>query len=145
MANRGRTPAPAGRWRDSIGTGSYGPGPGGARGPAARHQEPPVRLPSTLVSNRKRKKQAQGQGLTEPELRMVELLEELVDGVRWLQVLGWSNQFTLQQKLKLSDAERDHILEAAARAVDADGRARRWQQDVSRLKGEISAGRCPTQ
>ena len=90
-----------------------------------------------MVSHRKRKKQAREQGLTEPELRMVELLEELVEGVRWLQGLGWSNQFTLQQKLKLPQAERDQILEAAARAVDADGRTNRWQEQVSQLKGEI--------
>lgn len=68
---------------------------------------------------------------------MVELLEGLVQEVKWLQVLGWSNQFLLQRKLELEDGERDRVLEAAARAVDADGRTQEWIEEVGRLKGAI--------
>lgn len=71
------------------------------------------------------------------ELELVELLEELLEAHRWLQILGFSNQFLLEQKLKVDRGERDRILEAATRAVDKDARLHQWQQRLARLKGEV--------
>ncbi len=90
-----------------------------------------------MTSLRKRKKAAAARGLNVPELELLELVEELLEAHRWLQVLGFANQFALAQKVKMTDAERDAILEAATRAVDKDARLERWRTRLARLKGEV--------
>lgn len=92
-----------------------------------------------MTSLRKRKKVAEARGLNVPELELLELVEELLEAHRWLQVLGYANQFVLAQKVKMTDAERDSILEAATRAVDKDARLERWRERLGRLKGEVLA------
>jgi hypothetical protein len=86
---------------------------------------------------RRQKKTAAKQGLSLPELQMVELLEEMLETLRWQQILNYANQFLVQQKLKVEPAERDRILEAATRAVDRDGKLHEWQERIAKLKGEV--------
>lgn len=75
-----------------------------------------------MTSQRKLKKPAGALGLTHTEFQLVELLEEVLDSMRWMQV---------------SQVERDQILEAASRAVDQDQKMHEWQERVGRLKTEI--------
>lgn len=89
-----------------------------------------------VTSQRKRKKQAASLGLSERELVLAELLEEVLDAVRWMQILGFTNQYLLHQKLKVSPQERDKILEAATRAVDKDAKLHEWRERLARVKGE---------
>ncbi len=90
-----------------------------------------------MTSSRKRKKVAAAQGLSERELALTELLEEVLDSVRWLQILGYSNQYLMNQKLKVTQAERDKVLEAAARAVDKDRKMHEWTDRLAQLKGDV--------
>ena len=94
-----------------------------------------------MVSHRKRKKEASQGGLTEPELEMLQMLEEILERFRWLQVLAHTQSFLLREKLKLDDAELDKVLKAATRAVDQDATWHRWQEGLARLKGDILEGR----
>lgn len=89
-----------------------------------------------VTSQRKRKKQASSLGLSERELVLAELLEEVLDAVRWMQILGFTNQYLLHQKLDVSPRERDKILEAATRAVDKDAKLHEWRERLARVKGE---------
>ena len=90
-----------------------------------------------MTSQRKRKKQAQARGLTTAELELVELLEEVLDSLRWMQILAFSNQYLMNEKLEVTQEERDKILEAATRAVDKDARLHEWKKRLGRLKGQV--------
>ena len=92
----------------------------------------------SVTSQRKRKKQATARGLTERELELVELMEEMLDTFRWLQILGYSNQYLVNRKLKIDPDERNSILEAATRAVEGDKKLHDWRQRLARLKGEVT-------
>lgn len=92
-----------------------------------------------MTSLRKRKKQASRQGLPVPALELLELVEELLDAHRWLQVLGYANQFVLNEKLQIAPEERDRVLEAATRAVDKDARLADWRQRAAQLRVELGA------
>ena len=94
-----------------------------------------------MVSHRKRKKEAARKGLNEPELEMLELFEEVLERFRWLQILAHSQSFLLREKLKVSDAELDRVLEAATRTVDQDASFERYQDGLARLKAQIVEGR----
>ena len=94
-----------------------------------------------MVSHRKRKKEAARKGLNEPELDMLELFEEILERFRWLQILAHSQSFLLREKLKISDAELDRVLEAATRTVDQDASFERYQDGLARLKAQIVEGR----
>ncbi len=94
-----------------------------------------------MASSRKHKKEAKKLGLNEPELRMAQLLEEVLERFRWLQVLTHTQSFLLREKLKISEAEMDRVLEAASRTVDKDGQLRGWHEELGRLKGQIKEGR----
>ncbi len=91
-----------------------------------------------MTSHRKRKRDALSRDLSSRELELAELLEEVLDSVRWLQVLGYTNQYLMGQKLKVSQEERDKILEAAARTVEKDRKQHEWRDRLARLKGEIA-------
>lgn len=106
--------------------------------PARKRGGPPYD-PARMTSTRKRKKQASQQGLSVPQLDLVDLVQELVEAHRWLQILGFANQFALTEKLGLSPPERDRILEAATRAVDKDARLQNWQQRLARVRAELTA------
>src|SRR5262245_1446173 len=91
-----------------------------------------------MTSVRKRKKQASQRGVSVPQLELLELVQELLEAHRWLQILGFANQFALTDKLALAPAERDRILEAATRAVDKDARLQRWRQSLARVRAELA-------
>ena len=90
-----------------------------------------------VTSQRKLKKQAQALGLTHTEFQLVEILEEVLDNMRWMQVLAYTNQYLLSEKLEVSQEERDQILEASTRAVEEDQAMQDWRQRLDRLKAEI--------
>ena len=71
-----------------------------------------------MTSQRKLKKQAEALGLTRTEFELVGMLEEVLESMRWMQILAYTNQYLLHEKLEVTKAERDRILEAATRAVD---------------------------
>lgn len=87
-----------------------------------------------MTSRRRRKKQAQSLGLTGAELELVRLLEEVLDAMRWTQVLGYGNQFLLNQRLGVEPEERDRVMRAAAASVEQDGRIQDWQARLAALK-----------
>ena len=94
-----------------------------------------------MVSHRKRKKEAKQQGLNVPELEMLELLEDVLDKFRWLQVLVHAQSFLLRERVKVSDEELDKVLAAATQTVEQDGRCQRWADGLARLKGELVESR----
>ncbi len=89
-----------------------------------------------MTSQRKHKKQAQSLGLSERELRLAELVEEMLESMRWMWVLGYSNQYLVNNFLKIDKADRDEILEASTRAVDRDARLHEWRERLAQIKGE---------
>ena len=90
-----------------------------------------------MTSIRKRKKQASQLQLNVPQLELVELVHELIEAHRWLQILGFANQFALAERLNLPVADRDRILEAATRAVDKDARLQGWRQRLTRVRAQL--------
>ena len=71
-------------------------------------------------------------GLTEAELQLTELLGQILELLRWNQVLGYSNQYLLHEKLGLSPARAaTDVMKAAAGAVEQDGRMQDWGQAVA--------------
>ncbi len=74
-------------------------------------------------------------GLTPRELDLAELLAEVLDNLRWMQILAYSNQYLVNEKLEVDKAERDRVLEAATRAVEKDGKLHEWQERLAQLKG----------
>lgn len=90
-----------------------------------------------MTSRRKHKKTAQALGLTERELALVSLLDEVLDEVRWLQILGYANQYLMNRHLEVDAAERDRVLEAATRAVDKDAKLHEWRDRLARVKAGV--------
>ena len=94
-----------------------------------------------MVSHRQRKKHAARMGLNEPELDMLEIMEEVLERFRWLQILSHAQSFLLREKLGISDEELDRVLEAATRAVDQDASFERHLDGIARLKAQVVEGR----
>jgi hypothetical protein len=94
-----------------------------------------------MTSHRKRKKRAAARGLSDSELELVQILEEVLDALRWVQILGYSNQYVLEQELSVPADERDRVLEAATRSVDRDAKLHEWRARLARLKGELAGVR----
>ena len=67
---------------------------------------------------------------------MLETVEEMLESIKWLKVLGYSNQFTIHRELVQDKAERDRVLEAATRAVDQDADLRRWKDKLAKVRRE---------
>ncbi len=65
-------------------------------------------------------------GLNDAELQLCELLGQVLELLRWNQVLGYSNQYLLHEKLQVSAEERHKVMRAAAGAVEQDGRLQEW-------------------
>lgn len=65
------------------------------------------------------------------------MLEEMLERLRWQEILAHANQFLMTEKLQVSKQERDRILEASTRAVDRDGKLHQWRERLGRLKGEL--------
>jgi hypothetical protein len=72
--------------------------------------------------------------MTMRELELTELVGELLEAMRWMQVLGFSNQYLLAQKLGVTQEERDSVLAAATRAAEQDGRFHGWRERLARIK-----------
>ncbi len=79
-----------------------------------------------MTSNRRRKQKAQALGLNDAELQLCELLGQVIELLRWNQVLGYSNQYLLHEKLAVGADERHRVMRAAAQAVEQDGRLQDW-------------------
>lgn len=94
---------------------------------------------SRVTSRRKRKRTAQQKGLTESELQLCELLGEILLALRWNQVLGWGNQYLLNQRLEVGPEERDRVMRAASAAVEADGQLRDWTERLRRIEHQLKA------
>lgn len=91
-----------------------------------------------MTSQRKLKKRAEALGLTGSELQLLDLLDEVLEGMRWMQILAYTNQYVLNQKLEIPQDERDQILEAATRAVDKDQKFHEWRRRLDRIKQELN-------
>ena len=76
-------------------------------------------------------------GLTEAELQLCELLGQVLELLRWNQVLGYSNQYLLQEKLGLSTEERHRVMQAAASAVEQDGRVQDWGRRLIEIQDAL--------
>jgi len=92
-----------------------------------------------VTSHRRRKRAAQQQGLTAAELQLTVLLREVLEALRWAQVLGWGNQYLLQQHLQVSAEERDRVMRAAATTVERDGQLQQWQRRLQDLETRLAA------
>ncbi len=78
-------------------------------------------------------------GLTEAELQLCELLGQVLELLRWNQVLGYSNQYLLHEKLGIGQDERHRVMRAAAQAVAQDGRLQTWGQRLMAIQDELRA------
>ncbi|MCK5943971.1 MAG: hypothetical protein KAI24_18445 [Planctomycetes bacterium] len=82
---------------------------------------------------------AQSLGLTEAELQLTELLGQVLELLRWNQVLGYSNQYLLHEKLGLTPEERHRVMKAAAGAVEQDGRMQNWGARLLEIQQSLTA------
>lgn len=92
-----------------------------------------------MPSNRRRKQKAQSLGLNEAELQLTELLGQVLELLRWNQVLGYSNQYLLHEKLGLSPQERRDVMKAAAGAVEQDGRMQDWGKRLLEVQESLQS------
>lgn len=102
-----------------------------------------------MTSHRRRKQKAQSLGLTEAELQLCDLLGQVLELLRWNQVLGYSNQYLLHEKLSVSPDERHRVMRAAAAAVEQDGRLQDWgkrlleiQDALQRIEAHLRRGKA---
>lgn len=101
-----------------------------------------------MTSHRRRKQKAQALGLNRAELDLCELLGQVLELLRWNQVLGYSNQYLLHEKLGLDPSQRQAVMRAAAQAVEQDGRLQDWgqrllqiQESLQRIEANLRAGK----
>jgi hypothetical protein len=92
-----------------------------------------------VPSNRRRKQKAQSLGLNEAELHLTELLGQVLELLRWNQVLGYSNQYLLHERLGLSPQERQDVMKAAAGAVEQDGRMQDWGKRLLEIQESLQS------
>lgn len=92
-----------------------------------------------MSSHRRRKQKAQALGLNEAELQLCDLLGEVLELLRWNQVLGYGNQYLLHERLGLSPEERHRVMRAAATAVEQDGRIQDWGRRLLALQERLRA------
>jgi hypothetical protein len=90
-----------------------------------------------VTSNRRRKQKAQSLGLNDAELHLTELLGQMLELLRWNQVLGYSNQYLLHERLGLSPQERRDVMKAAAGAVEQDGRMQDWGKRLLEIQDSL--------
>ncbi|MBL8729601.1 MAG: hypothetical protein JNM25_14295 [Planctomycetes bacterium] len=90
-----------------------------------------------MTSNRKRKQKARSMGLTEAELQLCELLGQVLELLRWNQVLGYSNQYLLHERLGIPPEERHRVMRAAAGAVEQDGRIQDWGRRLMEIQDAL--------
>ncbi len=90
-----------------------------------------------MTSNRRRKQKARSLGLTDAELQLCNLLGEVLELLRWNQVLGYSNQYLLHEKLGIAPVERRAVMQAAAGAVEQDGRVQDWGRRLLEIQDAL--------
>jgi hypothetical protein len=90
-----------------------------------------------VTSRRQRKRQAQALGLTEAELKLCDLLGEVLEALRWNQILGFSNQYLLQERLQVPVTERTAVMRAAAAEVERSGRLQDWGQRLLEVQASL--------
>ena len=76
-------------------------------------------------------------GLTEAELQLCELLGQVIELLRWNQVLGYSNQYLLNERLGVPPEERHRVMRAAAGAVEQDGRMQDWGRRLLEIQDAL--------
>lgn len=76
-------------------------------------------------------------GLTEAELQLCELLGQVLELLRWNQVLGYSNQYLLHERLGIPAEERHRVMRAAAGAVEQDGRIQDWGKRLIEIQDAL--------
>lgn len=76
-------------------------------------------------------------GLTEAELQLCELLGQVLELLRWNQVLGYSNQYLLHERLGVPAEERHRVMRAAAGAVEQDGRIQDWGRRLIEIQDAL--------
>jgi hypothetical protein len=94
-----------------------------------------------MTSHRKRKKEAAKAGLAPAELELLDLMSEMLERFRWLQILSHAQSYLLRQKLEVSDEELDKVLKASARSFDRDAGFQRWEQRFAAVKAQLLEGR----
>jgi hypothetical protein len=90
-----------------------------------------------VTSHRKRKQRAQSMGLNDAELQLCELLGQVLELLRWNQVLGYSNQYLLHERLGIPPEERHRVMRAAAGAVEQDGRLQDWGRRLLEIQDAL--------
>jgi hypothetical protein len=90
-----------------------------------------------VTSHRKRKQKARAMGLTAAELQLCELLGQVLELLRWNQVLGYSNQYLLHERLGVPAEERHRVMRAAAGAVEQDGRIQDWGRRLLEIQDAL--------
>lgn len=90
-----------------------------------------------MSKGRRRKQKANALGLNDAELQLCELLAQVLELLRWNQVLGYSNQYLLHEKLGVSPEERQRVMRAAAGAVEQDGRLQDWGKRLLEIQAAL--------
>lgn len=90
-----------------------------------------------MTSHRKRKQKARSLGLDEAELQLCELLGQVLELLRWNQVLGYSNQYLLHERLGIPHEERSRVMRAAAGAVEQDSRLQDWGRRLLEIQDTL--------
>ena len=62
---------------------------------------------------------------------------QVLELLRWNQVLGYSNQYLLHEKLGVAPAERHKVMRAAAQAVEQDGRLQDWGRRLLEVQATL--------
>jgi hypothetical protein len=101
-----------------------------------------------MTSLRRHKKRLARSGRSGTEDQLAALVTEMLDELRWLKVLAFSNQWLWTERAGVAPDERDRVFAAAARVVERDPRLQDWRARLERLRaglqqvgGEIAASR----
>ncbi len=89
------------------------------------------------MKRRARKKSARKAGLSLEEAELVDLLEEVIERFRMLEVLAFANNFLISDRTSIPKEEREKIFRAALRAVEPESPVEEWNERLGRPKGEI--------
>ncbi len=80
------------------------------------------------------RKRAEELGLSIGELRILDLLEDINERLRWAQMLGYATQYILGWKEVVTQEELDTVLQAVARSVDRDGSQQARAEELGKLR-----------
>ena len=83
------------------------------------------------------RKRAAELGVSPGELRLIELLEEVNERLRWAQMLSYATQYILTWKEVASQEEMETVLRAVARSVEREGSQQARTEEIAKLKSEL--------